>query len=137
MSRAEYTENVDVENWDFIRWRGAVTSSLRGLRGQAFLRELIAALDAMPEKRLITDSMKADGAFCALGSVAQARGMTDVEKYNALEADSVGPVFGISSALAREIMYINDEAGYHKETAEERWIRVRTWAERSLIEWET
>lgn len=57
MSRSGYSEDWDGENWTFIRWRGAVKSALRGKRGQAFLREALAALDAMPEKRLITHDL--------------------------------------------------------------------------------
>lgn len=48
MSRSEYSENLD--SWSLIRWRGQVVSAIRGKRGQAFLRELVDALEAMPEK---------------------------------------------------------------------------------------
>jgi hypothetical protein len=46
MSRSGYSD--DHSEWDLIRWRGAVASAIRGKRGQAFLRELLVALDAMP-----------------------------------------------------------------------------------------
>lgn len=48
MSRSGYSN--DGEN--IAMWRGQVASAIRGKRGQAFLRELVEALDAMPEKRL-------------------------------------------------------------------------------------
>ena len=74
MSRSGYSE--DCENWDLVRWRGAVQSAIRGARGQKFLRELVAALDALPEKKLIAHELKDEnGAVCALGSVAVARGL--------------------------------------------------------------
>lgn len=57
MSRSGYSEDYDGDHWDLIRWRGAVASSIRGKRGQAFLREALAALDAMPEKKLITGDL--------------------------------------------------------------------------------
>lgn len=57
MSRSGYTEDCD--GWDLIRWRGAVASAIRGKRGQAFLREALAALDAMPEKQLISHDLVA------------------------------------------------------------------------------
>ena len=48
MSRSGYSDDID-DNWAHIMWRGRVASSIRGKRGQAMLRELLAALDAMPE----------------------------------------------------------------------------------------
>jgi hypothetical protein len=50
MGRAGYSEDCD--GWALIRWRGAVTSAIRGKRGQAFLREMLDALDALPVKRI-------------------------------------------------------------------------------------
>ena len=47
--------------WSLIRYRGAVKSAIRGKRGQAFLREMLAALDAMPEKRLSAGALIFDG----------------------------------------------------------------------------
>lgn len=57
MSRSGYSDDLD--SWSMIRWRGAVTSATRGARGQAFFREMLAALDAMPEKKLIADDLEA------------------------------------------------------------------------------
>ena len=55
MSRSGYSEDCD--GWALVRWRGAVKSAIRGQRGQAFLRELLAALDAIPDKRLIAEEL--------------------------------------------------------------------------------
>ena len=60
MSRAGYTDDMD-DYWSWIRYRGAVRSAIRGRRGQAFLKEMLAALDALPEKRLITEDLVIDG----------------------------------------------------------------------------
>ena len=59
MSRSGYTDydDSDFANWNHIRWRGQVASATRGKRGQQFFRDLIAALDAMPTKVLITDDL--------------------------------------------------------------------------------
>jgi hypothetical protein len=51
MSRSGYTDDVEY-SWRSIMWRGRVVSAIRGKRGQALLRDLLAALDAMPDKRL-------------------------------------------------------------------------------------
>ncbi len=55
MSRSGYSEDGD--QWQMIKWRGAVASAFRGRRGQAFLREMRDALDALPVKRLLRDEL--------------------------------------------------------------------------------
>ena len=46
MSRSGYSDDYEPSN--IAMWRGQVASAMRGKRGQAFLRELIEALDAFP-----------------------------------------------------------------------------------------
>jgi hypothetical protein len=75
MSRSGYNDDYDLDPWQGIRWRGAVASAIRGRRGQAFLRELLVALDALPEHKLIANELEKDGAVCALGAVGKARGL--------------------------------------------------------------
>jgi hypothetical protein len=72
MSRSGYQDYTD--QWEVIRWRGAVRSAIRGKRGQAFLREMLAALDALPDKRLIRNELEVNGEYCALGAVGPAAG---------------------------------------------------------------
>lgn len=123
MSRAGY--NDDIDQWDLIRWRGQVASAIRGKRGQAMLRDLLAALDAMPVKALITEELEQDGDVCALGALGRARGI-DMTELDPGEPVDVAAAFNIAEQLAREIVYENDEGGW-KETAEERWTRMRKW----------
>lgn len=52
MSRHGYCEDGD-DPLEFGRWRAQVRSATRGKRGQKLLRDMLAALDAMPEKRLV------------------------------------------------------------------------------------
>ena len=130
MSRSGYTDDCD--GWAMIRWRGAVASSIRGKRGQEFLRELAAAMDAMPEKALIAHELKdADGDFCTLGVIGAARGI-DMTKIDPEDRDSVSAAFGISPAMAAEIVFENDEAGWWNEAPEIRWARMRQWVEANL-----
>jgi hypothetical protein len=126
MSRSGYSE--DCETWDMIRWRGAVKSAIEGARGQAFLKELLAALDAMPEHKLIKGELEYEGNVCAIGAVGRARGV-DMSNVDAEDCDVVARVFGIAPALAAEIVFENDEAaGYwRKEAPEARWARMRNW----------
>lgn len=157
MSRHGY---VDYDGDDPLaegRWRGALLSAFRGKRGQAFLRELIEALDAMPEKALAAHSFVKDGEICALGSVALKRGIdvsefesTDDKYDDHIDHDALAAKFNVASCLAREIMYENDDGDqWHWEdtgavcqgvpygsnrkyrthdTPEERWQRMRAWA---------
>ena len=132
MSRSGYSEDYDGSTWDFIRWSGAVKSAMRGKRGQAFLKELIASLDALPNKALIVEELQVDqlGDVCALGSVGLSRGM-DMSKIDPEDWDQVASAFKITPALAREIMYHNDD-GHRGETPEQRFVRVREWAVSNL-----
>lgn len=124
MSRSGYSE--DIEQWDLIRWRGAVASSLRGRRGQAFLREALRALEALPTKELIPNDLQADGAFCTLGAVGRSRG-TDMTGVDPDDHYSVANAFSVPHSLACEIMWENDDAGPHLETPRARWERMRRW----------
>jgi hypothetical protein len=128
MSRSGYSDDCD--GWALIRWRGAVASAIKGQRGQAFLRKVLVALDAMPDKRLAADSLHepSSGEFCTLGVVGTARGL-DLAALEYSEREDVADAFGISSALAGEIMFMNDDNELTDDctTPEQRWVRMRKW----------
>jgi hypothetical protein len=135
MSRSGYTYDND-DNWSLICWRGAVTSAISGKRGQAFLRELAAAMDAMPVKSLTLNALEADGEHCALGVIGKARGM-DVSKLDTEDWERLSREFGIAEAMVREIMYENDEClygGWRREPhhGPERWKLIRKWIDEQL-----
>jgi len=138
MSRSGYTEDCESINL----YRNSVHRALTGKRGQAFLRELRDALDAMPEKRLITGALVSEAlphphtepGCCAMGAVALARGV-DTSKLDPEDRDMIAAAFGIAPSMAAEIAYENDEHDYYRsksETPEERWTRMRAWAEKYL-----
>jgi hypothetical protein len=133
VSRSGYSDDYgDDDPWALVMWRGAVNSAIRGKRGQAFLREMVAALDAMPVKELAADSLRyEDGSVCALGAVAVARGV-DVEPLDPYDMVTVAATFGLAPAMAREIVYENDEGVWRTETPAGRWQRMRNWAESLL-----
>lgn len=159
MSRSGYSDDGDCENWSLICWRGAVTSAIRGARGQAFLRELVAALDAMPVKELAAESLVTeDGEFCTLGAVGASRGM-DMSSIDPEDWGQVAKAFGLAPAMVREIVYENDEGTVsdwkwvdveicgpmrrpenHKRSrmvadptaGARRWHAMRSWAEKNL-----
>lgn len=130
MSRSGYSD--DSENLGL--WRGAVESAVRGRRGQAFLREMAAALDSMPVKELVADVVVLDEAHvCAIGSVAVARKL-DVAKLDIYDSEEVAKTFGVAKALACEVAYENDEAGVREtETPSERWTRMRAWVAAKIV----
>lgn len=143
MSRAGYIDDVyDQEaQWQLIRWRGAVNSALRGRRGQAFLRGLARALDAMPEKRLEAGTLRtSEGEFCVLGAYYQHAGIQIPE----MEADfddgylsdddyaTLASDLNIAEAMARELMYENDEGAWN-ETPKHRWQRMRAWVAGQIL----
>ena len=130
MSRSGYTDDCD-DDWGWIRWRGAVASAMRGKRGQAFLGEMLSALDALPEKKLVSMELEHGGAVCAIGSVWKARGI-DMSGIDPENYSRVASIFGVNEKLAQEIMYENDEAGWRNETDEQRFERMRKWVERNL-----
>ena len=132
MSRSGYSDDCD-DNWSHLMWRGAVKSSLNGKRGQAFLRETLAALDALPEKKLVTQELEAEGTYCTLGAVGKARGM-DLQKIDPEDHYVVAEQFDIANALAREIMFMNDEGTWAAETPEQRWHRMRNWVAAHILE---
>lgn len=133
MSRSGYSDDCDSAELNL--WRGAVDQAIRGKRGQALLREMLAALDAMPEKVLIAHDLERAGQYCAMGTVGKARGVNMAE-INPDDSWAVAAAFNIANALAKEIAYENDEAtsyyGVGGETPEERWVRMRAWVVENL-----
>lgn len=135
MSRSGYSDDCD--GYELAMWRGVITSATYGKRGQRFFRDLVAALDAMPAKRLIDGDLETpEGEVCALGSLARAKG-AKLEPDDTYDYDKLGATFDIAHQLACEVMYQNDEAFHsyprREETPEERWQRVRMWAARQIL----
>ncbi len=155
MSRSGYVDDCD-DPLKFGRWRAQVKSAMRGKRGQSFLRELAAALDAMEVKELIAEELiNEEGQCCTIGVVCKARGM-DVSNIDYECPERVGAAVGIARQLAAEIEYENDEFGgrfvkvaqerppdksWHpgfrwervEETPAERWQRMRKWVAGKIL----
>lgn len=122
MSRSGYDDDYGSDDPLALgRYRAQVMSAIRGKRGQALLRELLAALDAMPNKHLVAGELEADGSFCALGVVGAARGM-NLAAIDTYDVESLGPKFNIAEQLAREIMWVNDE-----HVRDEKWVWVEVF----------
>lgn len=107
MNRSGYVE--DDGDPVFNLYRGRVVRALRGARGQAALREIAAALDAMPDKSLCAQELQtADGEFCTLGVLGHARGI-DLSKLDPEDWDAVAKALNLAPSMVREIEEVNDE----------------------------
>lgn len=139
MSRSGYGDSFH-DNTIYL-YRANVDRAMKGGRGQKFLRELADAMDAMPEKVLISGELiRDDGAVCAIGVICKAKSI-DVSKIDIYESREVGNLVGIASCLAAEIEYINDDDFQDewnslkgRETPEHRWERVRAWVSEQIGE---
>lgn len=130
MSRSGYTDDCEYLGL----WRGAVDRAIKGKRGQQFLKELVQALDEMPEKTLIHGELIDEhGDVCAIGAVCKKRNL-DVSNVDIDDPRQVGKLVGISKALAAEIEYINDDDydSNYFESPERRYQRVRGWVESKI-----
>jgi len=72
MSRSGYSEDA-INGRSSVGVRGEECRS--GAARQAFLKEMLVALDSLPAPRLIDGELEADGEACALGSVGKSRGI--------------------------------------------------------------
>lgn len=129
MSRSGYSDDYDWDQesrWANIRWRGQVASAIRGKRGQKMFKDMLAALDALPEKKLIKNELDCTDGVCALGALGRMRGM-DMSKLDPDNSDQVSAAFDIADQLAREIVYMNDEGSWYNEKPEDRFARMRQW----------
>lgn len=139
MSRSGYTD--DGEN--LAMWRGQVASAIRGRRGQKLLGDLLAALDAMPEKSLITQELETEtgDGVCALGALGKVRGI-DMQKIDPEDPPQVAAAFDIAEQLAQEIVYMNDEYFDFEYignvrvdiTPEKRWEKMRAWVASKVLQ---
>lgn len=143
MSRHGYTDYIEDE-LAAGRWKGRVKSAIRGKRGQAFLKDLAAAMDEMPVKELIREELiDEDGQCCTIGVVCKARGL-DVSRVDYEDSDAVGKLVDIAGPMAAEIEYWNDDGGDRwgpdasgkwgtiYETDAERWARMREWVAKQI-----
>lgn len=150
MSRSGYVEDCgdyDESQWQLIMYRGAVASAIRGQRGQQILIDLVRALDAMPERRLARRTFNTECGACALGAVAQQRGvdLSDLEPpkervMRGEEVDQVNTVelakrLDIAESMAKEVMWENDDNFDDSPLGQyDRWSHMRTWALNNMSE---
>ena len=113
-----------------------LAAAIRSKRGQKLLRDLLGALDAMPEKLLIaSDFVWPDGKCCALGALGLTRGM-DSEYMQSMGVDCLvdfskaARAFAAPPSLIEWIMRENDlgmgaQRMNRSEAQKQRWIYMR------------
>jgi hypothetical protein len=140
MSRFDYDDEGDIP---YALWRQTVRNALQGKRGQKALREIEAALLALPEPRLIEGSLCAETPgrpyeFCVVGAWARARilagngprglkTLDDLKDFDDEDPDQtadLGRVMGCAYAMAWELGQQND---YHGASPESRYRYVLSW----------
>ncbi|MDD2034282.1 hypothetical protein T3A99_20630 [Pseudomonas sp. N-137] len=90
-----------------------MSSALKVKRDQAFLIKPHDAMDAMPNKRLVADTLEADGQFCTLGVLGAKRGI-EMSAIDAHCRETVSGAFRIAPAMAAEVVFENDECGWNE-----------------------
>ena len=134
-------DNYD-DNWalDMGRWERNSRAVLRSKRGQQALRELEAALLALPVKRLVADDLclpvaiTDDGEViyrvCAIGALGLHRGIDPASMAEWNEEGREGTVgMGESLGLRRTLAWVIGETNdrIYRETEEQRYERVLQW----------
>lgn len=123
MSR--FSEGECESNYAYL-WPARVQQVIDGKRGQRILRELIDALLALPERRLIAGAIAKHGEVCAVGALAKKRGVELTTERDVIidgkwgkhvfdeweggdqETAELGASLGMTWTLAWEIGYKND-----------------------------
>lgn len=156
MSRLDYDEPDDTRSFLMAcAFQGNMDRAIAGKKGQAILRELEAALLALPEKRLLRGGFVSDeGDVCAIGCLALSRKLSagkprsealeEVLQDLSLDEDEQHfedggdnlkrpvEVLKIVRPLAFAIMQQNDETG--GASPEETYDIVLRWVRGSLKE---
>ena len=127
--------SVDEERpGQFALWDANVQRSIKGRAGQAALRELEAALVAMPVKRLLYGVLcMDDGEVCAIGAYARHKGL-DLSRFDPeAETDAVGVEAGMPRLIAWEVVMENDRDRW-RVSHEQRYDQMLAWVRAQLKE---
>jgi hypothetical protein len=155
MTRISYSEE---EPWQgaFELFRANTDRQLAGRKGQATLRELEAALLALPEKRLISNAIACGDEVCAVGALLVARRVAkgedrdevlaryqrvepeddewgDYDAYDGYEdpTETIAAAEGVPRLVAWRLAELNDML-LEDCTPEERYTRVLDWVRSHL-----
>lgn len=139
--RISYSDEEDYPG-QFDLWQANCRRSIHGKAGQASLRELEAALVAMPSKRLIAEELDNGEDVCAIGALVRYKQITPIADAD-FEMEEVGMECGLPRLVAWKVVELNDvelsdhmwdsaKQAYRQRTPEERYTSVLSWVQRQL-----
>ena len=125
----------------FALWEANCRRSIRGRRGQAELKQLEAALRALPQQRLTKDTLVEGDDVCAIGAYARYKGFTLADYDPEDETDQVGVAAGMPrlvawSVVAQNDLHCNTFWGIplvRDMTPEERYVKVLAWVRGHIV----
>lgn len=160
MSRIEYVDADSQEQWlRMCAFEANTERHLKGKKGQAVLRELEAALLALPEKKLLEgtfivtpDADNPQGGVCAMGCLLLKRkmdkGLTRQEALREIDEEAPTDVldedYGGWEVIKQTAQYMNCKINFVWEvveqndefggrTPEQRYARVLEWVRSQIL----
>jgi hypothetical protein len=115
--RINYSDEEDFSG-QFGLWQANCDRSLRGKKGVAVLRELEAALVALPQKRLIDQAVAKHGDVCAVGALMADRlvkrgksrheALAELAESNEGDTAALAEADGVPHLVAWKLVAMND-----------------------------
>ena len=139
--RIGYSEDEDRPG-QFALWHANCDRQIASKKGQAAMRELEAALIAMPNKRLIKEGVACEGELCTVGVLVVAikvrKGADQDVLISELEdvdedTDDWAEREGVPRLVAWKLVELNDILGNASETPEHRYERVLDYVRSEII----
>ena len=140
--RLDYCDEERFPN-HFALWEANCRRSLQGKAGQRELREMEAALLALPAKRLVQGVLLSDdGDVCALGAYGRYKGL-DLTSFETCDKEITGVEVGIAGGMPRLVAWAvvdrNDRLDGQYQvgtfvllTPEERYDQMLAWVRAQL-----
>lgn len=145
MSRSSYSDDFGEDYPNQLElYRANVERSIRSKAGQARLRELRVALEALSVKALEAETFAAgtqeQPRVCALGAWALHKCGGDIEKARAMvpsDADDFETFdrlqpHGWPKLVVFEAIYMNDEGSWNVQTPEQRYAYIMRWLDENI-----
>ena len=140
--RVGYSEEENYPG-QFNLWQANCRRSRQGKKGQAALRDLEAALLAMPEKRIQKDIfVDLNGESCAIGALMLHRNISagmpreqavaECAVLDPLETEEYGVILGLPRLVAWAVAVENDEWWWEDEIPEKRYLRMLAWVREEI-----
>lgn len=136
--RINYSEDEDYPG-QFYLYQANCTRSVKGQAGQKALRELEAALLALPSKRLIAEELDDGQDVCAIGALVRHKKITPTSDSE-WEMENVGVECGMPHLVAWKVVELNDvefldrwrDGAREFYTPEERYDAMLKWVRQQI-----